>query len=165
MKFKNSTGQYYTRGLFFELSEDKTSVVYTLKHEDHLGYPSLYRLYMETSDATEYEFAKNHLDGWEHWLRISEASWFKETAAEWRAELEVKLQSEHLRKIEAIARSEGREALAAARVALEWSRKTAGKSKAGRPTKAAIKEEAHQIALEQDVIRDHYNLLVQEKPN
>lgn len=146
-KFKNSTGLRLLMGLFYETQgADKSSVVYTLKHEDHMGYPSLYRLYMETGDITEYRFAIAHLDGWEHWKQLCKCKWFQEYVASWREELEVRLASQNMDRIINTARSSDQNAYAASKWLLERAEKVTGKSKAGRPTKVAIQNEINQRA-------------------
>lgn len=139
---------YYTQGLFFETAEDKSSVLYTLKNEDHLGYPSLYRLYIAAGDLTEYRFATTALAGWEHWQVLQKCKWFAPYISAWRLELEVKLKSEALLKLSVTAAGDGREAFTANKYLLEWSRKPAGKKNSPEATKAAILDEAHQRASE-----------------
>lgn len=103
--FKSSTGQHYLKPIFYELdlSENKDVSLYTLKDQDHevngKKYPSLRRLYIETADPTEYEFAKLFLDGWSHWKKLRACSWFQEYLNEWMEELEVKLRSQALSNV------------------------------------------------------------------
>lgn len=141
--FRNPMGRRYLRALFFEeVGEDKSTVVYTLKREDHLGYPSLYRLYMETADPTEYRFARDHLDGWSHWKELSEADWFAPYIDEWRLELEVRLRSTALARILDEATSNtSNNAYHANKYLLEGSWKPKESSKRGRPSKDTIRQE------------------------
>lgn len=146
-KFKNSMGLRLLMGLFFETQNaDKSSVVYTLKSEDHMGFPSLYRLYMETADPTEYRFAVKYLDGWDHWKALCECSWFQKHVAAWREELEVKLLSESMDRVISVSRSADQNSYHANKWLLERAEKATGKSRAGRPTKAAIQKEINQRA-------------------
>lgn len=146
-KFRNSSNQRLTKSLFFEESEDKSLVVYTLKDSDHtvgeVTYPSLYRLYMETEDLTEYDFAVSHLDGWEHWQMLKACSWFKPYAKRWKEELETKVMSRSLARLKAEASSSSKNAFYANRFLIErgWIPK-GEKSPVGRPTKEAIRKEA-----------------------
>lgn len=145
--FKSSTGGRYTRALFFETTlADKTTVVYTLKDFDHEGYPSLYRLYMEAADPTEYRFAVSHLDGWAHWEELLECTWFKPYVERWRRELDIRLRSEALAKIMAEAQSGSQNSYHANKYLLEGPWKPAEEKKRGRTTKVAIQQEAHRIA-------------------
>lgn len=146
--FRNSSGARYLKGLFYEETGiDKNSVVYSLKDRDHQGYPSLYRLYMETADLTEYTFALSYLDGWEHWEMLCDCEWFKPYVARWRKELELRLRAEALASIISTARaSSNPNAYHANKYILEGSWKLPEQKKAGRPTKEAIQKEAHRIA-------------------
>jgi hypothetical protein len=145
-KFRNASGTRITKSLFFETSEDKALVVYTLKREDHLGFPSLYRLYIETADLAEHRFASEHLDGWEHWEMLCNASWFKPYVAVWRRELEAKIESEALDRMAELAKTSRKEAFSANKYLLDRARKAAGAFKRGRPTKVAIEEETRRMA-------------------
>ena len=146
--FRNSVGQRYLKGLFYEeLGIDKSSALYTLKDQDHKGFVSLYRLYMECGDLTEYRFAMKYLDGWEHWEMLSSSEWFSQYISRWRRELELRIRSEALATIISVARAtEAPNSYYANKYLLEGSWKPAGEKRAGRPTKVAIQQEAHRIA-------------------
>lgn len=147
--YKNQSGAYLTRGLFYETTlADKEGVIYTLKDEDHLGYKSLKRLYIEANDPTEYRFATAHLDGVEHWERLVECSWFKPYVSQWRRELELQIRAEALLRIRAIAKDDTHKgSLAANKMLLDgaWKGEADG-AKRGRPSKAQVQEEATRIA-------------------
>jgi hypothetical protein len=148
-RFRNDQNIRYTKGLFFETTlADKSSVVYTLKDWDHEGYPSLYRLYMETNDPTEWQFATKYLDGWEHWEILCECNWFKPYIARWRRELEIRMKSQSLARIMASAKIPGKEQLMANRYLIEkgWEPKGEQDRKRGRPSKEDIQKEAHRIS-------------------
>ncbi len=145
--FKNSVGARLLRGLFYEeTGVDKSSVVYTLKDQDHEGYPSLYRLYMETGDPTEWKFATAYLDGWEHWERLCESSWFKPLVERWRRELHLRIASSALARIMAESKTTSRDSFTANRYLLERGWVAKDSKKGGRPSKDAIKAEAKAIA-------------------
>lgn len=142
-KFRTPQNVRLTRGLFYETTlSDKSSVVYTLKNEDHQGYPSLYLAYIETGDPTEYKFAQQFLDGWDHWVELTKCSWFQDYLQKWRTELEVKVRSTALANIMALAAVPGQSQLSAARFVLEYT-ETKDK-KAGRPTKEQIRRVAEE---------------------
>lgn len=158
--FRNPNGsRRYLRGLFFEESIDKSSVLYTLKEQDHLGYPSLKRLYIEAGDLTEYTFATSYLEGWSHWVELSESDWFKPYIEAWRRELEVKIRSQALSSILEVARDKANSnTYHANKYLLEGSWKPAGELKRGRPSKEAIKAEiiaqaASKAEIEEDAKR------------
>jgi hypothetical protein len=121
-------------------------VVYTLKDQDHLGYPSLYRLYMETNDPTEWKFSQAHLDGWEHWEMLCGCSWFAPYVERWRKELQLRIASAALARIMAESKTNSKESFTANRYLLERGWMPKDSSKGGRPTKDSIRRAAHQIA-------------------
>lgn len=142
-KFKNDMGTRYLKGLFYETtSSDKSTVSYTLKDEDHLGFPSLYRLYLETNDPTEYQFAIKHLDGWVHWEALLKCSWFEPYVERWRRELELRFKSQSLQRIMTMSKVPSKEQFMANRYLLEkgWEPKVTNTK--GRPTKADITKAA-----------------------
>lgn len=145
MNFRNpSGGPWYLRGLFYETTlADKSTVLYTLKDQDHEGYKSLYRLYLEMEDLLEYDFANTHLGGWEHWQQLCNTTWFEPYITRWREELELKVRTEALRTLREDAKSSSRSAAASNRFLLEkgWAPKVPG-----RPTKQAVKDEAQKRA-------------------
>jgi hypothetical protein len=158
--FRSSSGQRYLRALFYEMvMADKSTVSYTLKDRDHQSYPSLYRLYMEAADPTEYRFATAHLDGWVHWEELTQCDWFKPYVERWRRELDVKLRSEALAKIMAEAAAGSQNSYHANKYLLEGPWKPTEKKKTGPTTRVAIQQEAHRIVSEgQEMASDHDRL-------
>lgn len=157
-KFRNNSNTRYLKGLFYEMTlEDKSSVVYTLKDEDHLGYPSLKRIYLETNDPTEYIFATKHLDGLEHWEMLCNCSWFKPYVERWRKELDLKIKAEALSRILKEAKTNSKEAFQANRYILEkgWDKHTKG-----RPSKEDIAKAATEIVTSSSRIEEDYKRLV-----
>lgn len=154
--FKNAAGQRKLRSLFYEeVGADKTGVVYTLKSQDHEGYPSLYRLYMEADDPTEYTFAVHHLDSWEHWEMLSSAAWFKPYITKWRRELEVKHKAKALLNITALANTpEAKEAFQANKFLLSYKENTTRRKGAGRPSKEEVAAAAKAMADEANSLND-----------
>lgn len=149
-KFRNSTNGRYLKGLFFEQTlADKSSVVYTLKDWDHEGFPSLYRLYMEMEDLTEYEFANKHLDGWEHWEMLCQCEWFKPYVERWRKELTLKVQARALKALRAEAQSSSKNSFMANKFLVDkgWVDKAEKSHGRGRPSKDEVKKAADAIAL------------------
>jgi hypothetical protein len=138
-----------TKGIFFEqTSADKSSVVYTLKDEEHLGFPSLRLLYLSEGDPTEYRFAIAYLDGWDHWASLCECTWFKPYHRAWRTELELKIKSAAVARIMGEAKTASKNSFMANRYLVERAWEAKGESRAGRPTKAAVREAAHEQASE-----------------
>lgn len=146
-KFRSTIGSRYLKGLFFETTgADKGTVLYTLKDEDHNSYPSLYRLYLEMEDLTEYEFANTYMDGWEHWTMLCACSWFQPYVARWRTELSLKVKAQALRAIREEAESDNsKNSYQANKFLLEggWKDKDTGKQTGrGRPKKDTSEQEA-----------------------
>lgn len=159
-KFRNASNSRLTKGLFYETTlEDKASVVYTLKPEDHKGYPSLYRLYMDEEDITEFSFAEKYLDGYDHWEMLCSSTWFKPYLKKWRRDLELKLRSRSLKRIEAIASSEGKDSLSANKFLLTYKDTPSGK---GRPSKEDIRRAAHDEFSSLNRVQEDYNRLLPE---
>lgn len=155
--FRVETGQLLFRGLFYETTlADKSSVVYTLKRHDHVGYPSLYRLYMEMDDLTEYNFAISYTDGWDHWEQLCECTWFKPFIAKWRREIEIKRKAHSLLQIIAVADNpDSKESYQAQKFLISggWKDKNDRKG-AGRPSKEEVSSAARKIAQDAHDLND-----------
>lgn len=166
-KFRTSNNQRLLKGLFYEESDNKDSVVYTLKDRDHtvgeVTYPSLYRLYQETEDLTEYEFAVSHLDGWEHWQMLKSCTWFKPFAKRWREELETKVMSRALARLKAEAASSSKNAFLANKFLIErgWIPKEQ-KSSVGRPSKDEIKRQAETLFLSASEAKEDFDRITKD---
>lgn len=156
--FRLATGQRLLRGLFFETTmADKTGVVYTLKDRDHEGYSSLYRLYMEHDDPTEYHFAITCLDSFDHWETLCRCSWFKPYITRWRHEIEVRAKATALLNIRAIANNpDAKEHYQASKFILSGGWRDKDKGRAGRPSKEDIKREATRLAQDSRDIDDDF---------
>lgn len=166
-KFRNSTNVRYLKGLFYEMVlKDKSSVLYTLKDNDHEGYPSLYRLYMETGDLTEWNFAQWYLDGWEHWTMLCNCTWFSPLVERWRNELEIKYRSHSLVNVIKDAQTNSKTSLSSNKLLLDggWKskdeQKTTKGNTVGRPSKDKIKREASKLIKEEDLITEDWKRLV-----
>ena len=111
--------------------------MYTLKDFDHNGYPSLYRLYMEIEDPTEFLFARKYLRGWEHWQMLCECTWFQPIVTRWRLELELSIKAKALSRLKQMADEEGKERLQANKALLDYEKYLEKKlsRRVGRPKK------------------------------
>ena len=148
-KFRSAINTRYLKGLFYEQTgADKSSVVYTLKDIDHNNYPSMYRLYMELDDPTEWKVATTLVDGWEHWEMLTSCSWFKPYVDRWRKELEVRMRSIALNRIKTESKISSKDSFMANKYILEkgWEPKETSTSKRGRPTNDEIKKAANEAA-------------------
>lgn len=144
----------YTRHLFFEQAvHGKEKVLYTLKRREHLGYPSLYQLYMDMEDITEWEFANAYFEDYDHWLMLCECEWFKPYIIAWREELRRKLVARGLKVVKAEAEGNGRNSLAAAKYLMErgWESKEE-KQRLTKEAKELISKEAQKMASESQAL-------------
>lgn len=155
-KYRNVNGLAYTKGLFQEMATTEDTVLYTLKDQDTYGLPSLYRLYMEVADPTEYRFATQYMDGWGHWEDLCLCPWFKPYIDRWRRELEVRIRSEALNRITREAMDGNEKTLMQSnRYLAEGTWMPKDMRKAGRPTKAMIEKETKRLAdIEKQVEED-----------
>jgi hypothetical protein len=165
-KFRSSTNARYLKGLFFETTlSDKSTVLYTLKDQEHEGYPSLYQFYMDLDDLTEYEFANKYLDGWEHWTMLTNCNWFRPYVERWRKELELRTKAKALRALQKEAKGLGKNAYSANKILLEggWKPKETTNPR-GRPTKAEV-ERLAKVEVEQKhkVNKDFERVLRQQQ--
>lgn len=158
-KFKNANGVLLLKQLFFETADtERSRVLYTLKNEDHEGYPSLRRLYLEQDDETEFFFAEAYFDGWHHWKKLLQCSWFLAQLEPIREELATRNAARNLREIRKAAESGN---VSASRYLLEGGWKPKGS--AGRPTKQKIKQEAEKLFLDSQDIKEDLDRLTEFK--
>lgn len=161
--FVNDNNRQLIKSLFWETRRmDKldSPPIYTLKDRDitvdGVTYFSLYRLYMETGDLTEYEFASKYLDNWDHWMLVSNSTWFQKYVRRWRTELEVKVKSEALRRLQKEAVEGGKNQYNANKFFVEkgWIAKEAEDSRRGRPSKQEIARKAAEEVFSSKQITD-----------
>lgn len=152
-KFKNASGTHLLKPIFFELDEgDRPYAQFTLKNYNHTvdgrTYLSLRRLFVEMEDPTEYLFAETYLDGWEHWKKLSGASFFQSYLKEWREELEIRLRAKALLRIKKKAEEGTKDSLQADKTLLAGGWKTEEERSRGRPSKQKIRDEAEKLFVE-----------------
>jgi len=154
-RFRDKMGRYRTQSLFREMAYGKLAnhgPLYTLKDEDpQEKLPSLKRLYLESNDPTEYEFAIAAFGEWNHWKLISELAWMQDYVYQWRAELEIKMRSEAVRVILEESRS-GKGKYNAAKFISDagWKPKSRG-----RPSKAEVTQQAKiQVGINASIAED-----------
>lgn len=96
--FRTEGNALITRGLFLEPNWGRPNVkpeyqIYTLDTKDKDGYISVYRVYMELMDPTEYKIATELFEGPHHWQRICECEWFQPFLEAMRRDLRSKIKS------------------------------------------------------------------------
>lgn len=151
-KFRNEQNNLYAKELFVEYNTRPGVALYTLKRHDYKDCRSLYQLYMDLADLSEYSFANAYFEGWRHWEAIANSAWFSPYIDNWREELEVKVRATALATIVNQSKGTGKEAQTAARYIVErgWE-----KVSRGRPKKSPdILKEAERIAIEEQQIED-----------
>jgi hypothetical protein len=173
-EWKSSNGKWLQKTLFEDFRYDSEyysytpNFIYTLKDEDFEGYPSLRRLYLESSDPSEYNFANEHLGGWDHWQTLCGSTWFAPIVDDWRKELSIKLKAEAMAKIRAIANDPLNKNFYTANKYLNeegWDTETK-RLKQGRRSKEIIQSEARKLTkvdadLKSDITQDYKRLFNQ----
>jgi hypothetical protein len=158
--FKNSFGVLRLKKLFWEwcAPEEKHLAMYVLADEDRHGLPSLKKLYLQSNDLTEYDFALAYLDSWEHWERLCACSWFEDYLVSWRKELALKFKAAAIKRLQAEAVGDGRHSFSANKWIIDHGfagEAIKGVGKKGRPTK----EDLHQHIAKED-LEDDYNRIL-----
>ena len=155
-KFRGVTNKYYTVQLFLEESPETETVLYTLQRQDVDEYPSLYRLYMEMEDFTEFEFASKYFESFQHWKHICKTSWFSPHIAEWREELELKVKARNLKSL--IDKAESDASVAKYLLNNKWvdnaQQHNPVTNLRGRPSKEEIKSHLRLVTAEQKKINE-----------
>ncbi len=153
-------GRWLTKSLFIEQDHnaDLGQALFTLADEDRQGVPSMYRLYMEMRDPSEYYFSKKYLGGWDHWERLSKSPWFKPYIESWRKELEALIRAEALNEIIRIAKDPSHKSSYEANKILLRDK---SQPKRGRPSKDEVTKEATRIASEEDRVQKDAERILQ----
>lgn len=160
--FKNSSGRWLTKALFFEhtLPETREHAVFTLKDENHIvdgvEYVSLKQAFLSCNDPTEYEFATKFLGGWSHWKEMCSTQIIAPHIEQWREERDVRLKSIGQRKLIEMASAED-----ASFQAAKWLADKGWEEKAtkGRPTKSDIKRAASEHASRSSHVKSDWERL------
>lgn len=162
MNFRSPlSNQRYTKQLFYEMADNPDQAVYTLKDRDTDKYLSLYRLYMEEEDPTEFSFANKHLDGHEHWEMLCRNNWFKPYVNRWRAELELKIRAKALKNLIELSKgSDPKSQADASKFLLTRNWRGPTESKVGRPSREAIKQEAIRLFEESSETKEDYKRIL-----
>ena len=117
-----ANGSTYTKALFLELADrDKEHVILTLRPFDHLGFPSLRRLYLEkcVDDPTEYNFAVDVFGDFKYWRDILRSPDVASAVEEWRETCAVERKSIAFRSLISEVRKGGRGAQQASKYLIE----------------------------------------------
>ena len=154
-KYLDKMNRFRTQSLFYEwyIPEDKNDLdpIFTLKNQSHNGLPSMKELYLSYEDPTGYQFAIDHLGSYPHWKKLCKLKWFQEYKKDWDDELEVRLLSKSIRKVNTLAQGDTAQAFNAAKYLADkgWE------PKKGRPTKAEKEKQLKvQTQLEDELQED-----------
>ena len=154
--FRNSRGAYRTSSLFLDFSYDADIAQYTLREKDTKkngkSFPSLKRLYLETEDVTEYEFATTYLAGWKHWQALLGNKQILSHVEQWREELEIKIRSKAVKSIASQAFSKDKPSYQAAKFLAD---REYVKNRKGAPTKEEVEGEKKRQAAMSDEVAEH----------
>lgn len=164
-QFRNSHGVRLLKGLFLEVAINTDNVLYTLRRDDReaeikgetILLPSIRRLYLETMDPTEYEFANKYFEDYEHWEMVSNSPFLKDHVESWRRELRVKIRSEAYRQLSTEAFLGGKNSFQACKYLFE-------NTTPSKPTKAEQKaqEEIESLAEnDKQIMADFHRLGIQ----
>lgn len=137
--YKSQTGGWYTRSLFWDtwsnmaISQRHCEPKFTF-NSDRPGMVNCKKTFVALGDPTGYQWAMKYLESYDHWIALNKAPWFQEQVEIWVNELNQKLKSEAIQRIQRIAEESTNEtqALAASKYLAE---RAYDKSKAGRPSK------------------------------
>jgi hypothetical protein len=103
---KDTVGRLRTQSLFYEMRSPKYPAPFTLKDRDHEGRVSMYRIYMEIGDPTEYQQALALLGSWKHWKQLTSTDWFETYVSRWREELKTKFESARYEEMVEVAKTQ-----------------------------------------------------------
>lgn len=166
---KNAQGKWAGGALILEMNRSpEIEPIYTLQDYDITvdgkWFPSLYRLYMDAEDPTEYEFAKKYLGSYDQWLVICKLNFFQPYIERWRKEIILQIQSRALKAMVLESMSESKNSFAANKFLVEkgWIEKAGSARKVGRPSKEEIEKAAKIEVADKDKIMEDYNRLVKE---
>lgn len=165
--FRSTNGNYRMQALFLERQykePDKTHCIYTLGKEHRISAQgnytySIYQLYLEEEDVTEYEFACKYFADYTHWKRICNCEWFKPFLAEMRESLTLKLKARAIRGIANIAGDGTSKSQLQALRYLADKGYIDAKAK-GRPSKEEVDAVAKELADERERLEDEFNRVI-----
>ena len=170
--YQDDRSKWRTKSLFWELvpKQDRAAFqpLYTLYEEDierdGVTYPSLKKIYMSYDHipGAEWEFANEHLGGWEHWeiLATSSMKQIKAAIASWRKEMEIKHKAMAIKSMIKSAKEDGAKGLSAAKYLADKGYL----SQRGRPSKEEVERERKLAAnisseMEEDLARIQLTLV------
>jgi len=160
-KFKASNGKYYTRQLFWEewidlADADKAIEPPFTLYKDKPGKVNFGKEYVAREDPTGYKTAIEVLGDYRLWTTLMKCKWFVTAKRVWDQELEAKLASKGLEKIqELMEHGLPAQQLAAAKYLANKEYNRDSKATKGRPSSAQVAEAAREeAAIEKQLAED-----------
>lgn len=151
-KYKAANGKYYTRQLFWEewveLGETDKAIdpPFTL-YKDKPNRINFGKEYVAREDPTGYKVAMEVLGDYRLWTVLMKSKWFQTAKKMWDEELEAKLASKAIEKIqELMEHGLPAQQLAAAKYLANKEYNRDSKATKGRPSNAQIAEAAREEA-------------------
>lgn len=140
---KDRQGRWRTQSLFYEYKSENYTPIFSIKDFDHkvkdIIYPSLKRIYLSYDHVPDKElsFANEVLGGWEHWIVLQENKLFSGMIAQWKFELDLRIQEQAIKALMLASKEEGGKGVAAAKYLADKGYKELR----GRPSKAEVERE------------------------
>lgn len=133
---------WWSAALFWDLRHKHTTTpidpIFSL-YQKRPGLICCRDTFIELNDPTGYKWAMEYLGSWEHWNILMKSTWFVEAYNVWIAELEMKIRSEAIIRLQEIANGDSSQAISAAKYLATLDYKKA--SVRGRPSKEELKGE------------------------
>jgi hypothetical protein len=151
--YRNEQNNLYGKELFVEFNTKPGVARYTLKDHEYKGCPSLKQLFLQTRDTTEYLFATQYFDGWQHWEQLSKTVWLSPYVTQWRTELNLLLEAEQVARLIKTSEGTSKEAFAAQKYLRDLFGRKVGPGR-GRPSNEEVAKAAKAIAEEQGTLEE-----------
>lgn len=145
--FRNEYNQRYSKQLFWEqhiqlpLDQRTIEPAFSL-HIKREGLICFREEYVRDADMSGYTTTIRLLGDYGYWKHLMKAAWFRDAVRDWNEELEAKLYAEGVAKIRALANSDDKGALTAAKYLADRNFKLDKKSPTrGRPSNEEVEGE------------------------
>lgn len=146
IEFKNAANGWYTASLFYEKCLDNgtaSEAPYCLYSDPSRtkGRIDCQKTFVEVGDPTGVKWSEKYIGGYNHFMFLMKASWFREAFEFWNENLSKKNEVEALEIIKEISKDETSKArFQAAKFMVDYSTKKPS-TKRGRPTQEEISGE------------------------
>lgn len=152
--YRSEKGHWLSTILFYETHadryNDKWQPVFTL-NKDHPGLINARKTFVELCDPTGYKWAMLYLGDYAHWLHLLKQQFFRDAYETWMDELNMKLKSEAIARLQEIAKSDTAQATVANKY---LASREYDKAERGRPSKSEITGELKRAVQMSEMERD-----------